>query len=87
LYCESVVYKWMWGFRCFSEGKNNEQEPGILGSEFRVEGKRLGESFDFWVRVCILRGGVHRVLDKRYNVLDLGYIIVHNRGTQYALCF
>ena len=56
LYCESVVYKGLWGFRCFSEGKNNEQELGIFCAECRVISVRLGESFDFWARVCILRG-------------------------------
>lgn len=49
------------GFHGFSEGKNIEQKLGILGSKCRADGKRLGESFDFWVRVCILRGGVHLV--------------------------
>ena len=60
---ESVVWQGFPAFHGFSEGKNNEQKPGTFGSKYRVNGKRLGESFEFKVRVCILRGGVHRVAE------------------------
>ena len=60
---ESVVRQGLRVFRSLSEGTNINEKSGILGAKYRVNDKRLGESFDFWVRVCILRGGVHRVAE------------------------